>query len=251
MNIETLKKDWKMEEIESFKGWDFSHLEGRWKEQATPWDYRKIIDKYLSPENVLLDMGTGGGEFLITLGHPFERTSVTEGWEPNVNLCKEKLEPLGICVKQVFNDSELPFEDNVFDIIINRHESYDVNEIRRILKKGGIFITQQVGGKNNEWLSNALINNFQPLYPSLNLENETKRFTSEGFAILYEDEYFPSLKFLDVGAIVYYAKIIEWEFPGFTVDSCLERLIELEKVMQLQGYVESYEHRFILVARKS
>lgn len=31
-------------------------------------------------------------------------------WEPNVKLCKERLEPLGIEVKQVFNDNELPLK---------------------------------------------------------------------------------------------------------------------------------------------
>lgn len=32
---------------------------------------------------------------------------------------QEKLEPLGIEVKQVIDDSELPFEDSTFDMIIN------------------------------------------------------------------------------------------------------------------------------------
>ena len=34
----------------------------------------------------LLDMDTGGGEFLLSLGHPFERTAATEGYPPNVEL---------------------------------------------------------------------------------------------------------------------------------------------------------------------
>ncbi|WP_442863859.1 methyltransferase domain-containing protein [Anaeromicrobium sp.] len=66
-------------------------------------------------------MGTGGGEFLLSLNHPYEKTAVTEAWEPNVKLCKEKLLPLGICVRQAHEDNELPFEDNSFDMIINRH----------------------------------------------------------------------------------------------------------------------------------
>lgn len=249
MNVTQLKDKWLREEIESFKGWDFSRLKDRWEEQATPWDYRKIINQYLSNEHSLLDMGTGGGEFLLTLGHPYEKTTITEGWEPNINLCRETLEPLGICVKQVFDDNELPFLEDTFDVIINRHESYNVKEVRRVLKKGGIFIAQQVGGRDNEWLSNALIHNYKPLYPNFSLANEVPKFTSEGFTILYKNESYPSLKFMDVGAIVYYAKIIDWEFPGFTVNSCLDRLIELEEVRDHQGYIESHQHRFILVAK--
>ena len=58
--------------------------------------------------------------------NPYEKTAITEGWEPNINLCEEALEPLGICMKQVFDDNELPFHDDTFDVIINRHESYNV-----------------------------------------------------------------------------------------------------------------------------
>lgn len=96
---------------------------------------------------------------------------------------------------------------------------------------------------------NNLIPNFKSLYPNFALENEAQKFTAEGFSLLYKNESYPSLKFRDVGAIVYYAKIIDWEFPGFTVDSCLERLIELEKMKESQGYIESLQHRFILVAK--
>ncbi|MEK4485983.1 class I SAM-dependent methyltransferase [Psychrobacillus sp. FSL H8-0484] len=249
MNGIELKNRWLDEERKSFKGWDFSHLNGRWGEEELPWDYKEVIMKYLKPEQKLLDMGTGGGEFLLALGHAYENTAVTEAWEPNVKLCQNTLEPLGICVKQVFEDDQLPFNDNAFDIIINRHESYDVREVKRILKKDGLFITQQVGGKNNEFLSKALIPDFKPLYPDLLLRIETEVFITEGFSILLQKEYFPYLRFFDVGAIVFYAKIMEWEFPGFSVENCFERLFELQKKLSKQGYLESFEHRFIIVAQ--
>ena len=41
-------------------------------------------------------------------------------------------------------DKPLPFADNSFDLVLNRHDSYDVNEVRRVLKPGGYFITQDV-----------------------------------------------------------------------------------------------------------
>lgn len=249
MNDIELKNRWVEEERESFKGWDFSHLNGRWCDEELPWDYKEIIMKYLMPKQKLLDMGTGGGEFLLTLEHPYKNTSITEAWEPNVKLCQNTLEPLGICVKQVLDDEKLPFIDNAFDIIINRHESYDVSEVKRILKKDGLFITQQVGGKNNELLSRALIPDFKPLYPDLLLRIETEKFITAGFSIFLQKEYFPYLRFYDVGAIVFYAKIMEWEFPVFSVDECFERLCKLQDILLKQGHIESLEHRFILVAR--
>ena len=37
----------------------------------------------------LLNIETGGGEFLLSLNHPKHNTSVIEGYQPNVELCKK------------------------------------------------------------------------------------------------------------------------------------------------------------------
>lgn len=250
MNYSELKELWKKEEQATFKGWDFSYLENRWDEEELPWNYEEILKKYLKPEYKLLDMGTGGGEFLLSLKHPYNNTSVTEMWIPNVELCKERLEPLGIQVKQVFNDSELPFEDNTFDIIINRHASFDIKEVKRILKPDGIFITQQVGGKNNEVLSKALIKDIARLYEDNTFDNNLKNLRNNLFEILYANEYSPYLRFKDIGAIVYFAKIIKWEFPNFSVENCFDKLCKLNEELNVKGYIESLEHRYILVCKK-
>lgn len=249
MDYSELKKLWKKEEKMSFQGWNFSYLDDRWEFEKLPWDYKYILKEYLKPNYQLLDMGTGGGEFLLSLNHPYEKTSVTEAFEPNVKLCKDKLSPLGICVRQVYDDAELPFEDNSFDMIINKHDSCNVKEINRTLKPNGIFITQQVGGKNNEILSNRLIKNFEPKYSYLNLNYAVDKLEKNLFKILYKNEYFPYLHFYDVGTIVYYAKIIEWEFPGFSVDSCFDELCRMYEELKKKPYIESYEHRFIVVAK--
>ena len=251
MSTTTLKELWKQEEELNFKGWDFSHLENRWEEESLPWDYQNILINYLKPTDKLLDMGTGGGEFLLSLKHPYHNTAVTEMWEPNVTLCKEKLEPLGIEVRQVFNDDNLPFETNTFDFIINRHESYNIHEVTRILKPNGFFITQQVGGKNNEVLSQTLIKNFNPQYPGNTLDHVLQEMAKNSFEVIYQNEYFPYLRFKDIGAIVYFAKIIEWEFPNFSVDNCFLALCKLNEELKLKGYIESFEHRFILVCRNT
>ncbi|MBS4208856.1 class I SAM-dependent methyltransferase [Bacillus sp. FJAT-50079] len=250
MDRQELYNHWLIEEQQPFFGWDFTHLSGRWHEEGLPWKYKKFILQYLQPNHQLLDMGTGGGEFLLTLGHPYENTSVTEAWEPNVEQCKNRLEPLGITVKQLFKEEHLPFPDPSFDMIINRHEAYDVKEIKRILKPGGMFITQQVGGENNECLSHSLIESYRPMYANLCLENERKKLMEHDFVLLFNQEYFPYLRFFDVGAIVYYAKIIEWEFPGFSVKKCRDQLIKLQQTLEKEGYIETFEHRFIIVAKK-
>ena len=82
---------WKKEEsVAHIHGWDFSHIAGRYTEETDlPWDYQRIILDYLKPEMKLLDVDTGGGEFLLLLRHPCENTSAAEAYPPNVELCKE------------------------------------------------------------------------------------------------------------------------------------------------------------------
>ena len=81
------------EEFKSVEGWDFSHLTGRWKSDPLPWYYGAIIKHYLHSSNKLLDLGTGGGEFLLTLAHPDNCTFVTEGYLPNYDRCMQILTP--------------------------------------------------------------------------------------------------------------------------------------------------------------
>lgn len=249
MNYDTLKKEWLETENIEFKGWDFSYLTGRWETEPLPWDYRALIHQYLKKSDKLLDLGTGGGEILLSLQHPHDQTCVTESYPPNVELCRKILSPLGIEVRQNYEDNLIPYEDQSFDLVLSRHESYHPEEVRRVLKPGGIFITQQVGGQNNVSLSKRLIDNYLPPYPEVQLDLFRNDLKSIGFDILYSDEYHPVSRFHDVGAVIYLAKILEWEFPGFSVERCFDHLCRLYEDWKETGYIETREHRFILIAR--
>ncbi len=244
-------KRWKEEENKAFQGWNFSHLEGRMIEEPLPWDYKNIVLEHLTDDIMLLDLGTGGGEFLLTLNHPYHMTSITEGYEPNFLLCKEKLAPLGIQVKQINEDGIIPYDDNSFDVVINRHESFIVEEVKRVLKPGGYFITQQVGNDNNWKLSKRLLgsNHNRVVYDN-DVRTEIERLKNHGFHNEQSEEYYPKVMFKDIAALVYFAKIIEWEFPGFSVDSHYNTLIELQKELNQTGFIIGDEHRYLIVAKK-
>lgn len=51
---------------QEFTGWDFSFLEKRCVENPTSWNYRQRILEHIESATSLLDMGTGGGEFLAS-----------------------------------------------------------------------------------------------------------------------------------------------------------------------------------------
>ena len=250
MDREQLLSQWREEAARGMSGWDFSHIQGRCTVETLPWDYPQVVREFLRPGVRLLDMGTGGGEFLLTLGHPGEHTTVTEGYPPNVQLCRQRLEPLGIRVVEACGEDPLPLESERFDVILNRHEDFRAEEIFRLLKPGGVFLTQQVGGQNDNDLSRVLIPGFVPQYPHHTLANNRRLLEEAGLVIREAKEHFSPIRFFDVGALVYFAKILPWEFPGFTVDGCLETLFRLEEQRRRDGFVEGTEHRFLLLAEK-
>ena len=252
MNTTELKELWINEEqIAHIIGWDFSHIHGRYEEEADlPWDYEQIIRVYLKEDMRVLDYDTGGGEFLLSLKHPYYKTAATEGYEPNVELCKQKLLPLGIDFKACNTPSDIPYEDESFDIIINRHGDFDAKELYRLLKKGGIFVTEQVGGENDRDLVERVLPDTKKPFPHLNLEEQQKVFEEAGFQIVKGEEAYRPIRFYDAGAFVWFARIIEWEFPGFSVEKCYDNLLKIQKEIEEKGYIEGTIHRYLIVAKK-
>ncbi|MBA4689171.1 MAG: SAM-dependent methyltransferase [Candidatus Galacturonibacter soehngenii] len=252
MNAEELKVIWKKEEaMAHIHGWDFTHIHGRYEEENDlPWNYEKVVRQHIRSNFDMLDYDTGGGEFLLSLGHPYSRTSATEGYKPNVDLCREKLLPLGINFRACNKPSEIPYDDNTFDMIINRHGDFNAMELYRLLKNDGIFITQQVGGDNDRDLVEMVLPGTEKSFPYLNLKEQCKVFENAGFHIIKAEEVFRPIRFYDVGAFVWFAHIIEWEFPGFSVENCFSQLLEMQKMIDETGKIEGTIHRYLIVARK-
>ena len=253
MKNNELIRSWKEEEkIAHIHGWDFSHIRGRYAEEdALPWDFPEIIRRYRKDSMKLLDMETGGGEFLLSLGHPYGNTAAIEGYRPNAELCRETLLPLGIDFKEAPGGSCLPFPDACFDIVTNRHGDYSAAELHRVLKPGGLFLTQQVGAENDRELVHLLLPDVtEPPFPRAYLGIRSNELRENGFEILESGETRRPIRFYDVGALVWFARIIEWEFPGFSVEGCTDQLLAAQEMIEKTGVIEGSIHRYYIVARK-
>lgn len=251
--MEKLIEQWKAEqECAHIHGWDFSHIEGRYREEDDlPWDYKASIEKYLKRTMWLLDIDTGGGEFLLSLNHCCPKTAATENYPPNVALCSDRLGMLGINFKQADAKAALPFRSGGFDMVINRHGDLNVGEIHRVLRSGGLFVTQQVGADNDRELVELLLSENEPKpFPDQRLDLVADEFERAGFTVLDKGEHFGTIRFYDVGALVWFARIIEWEFPGFSVENNLEALKKAQSLIEKNGVIEGRTHRFFLCCRK-
>ncbi|MBW6465728.1 MAG: class I SAM-dependent methyltransferase [Brevefilum sp.] len=233
-----------------FSGWDFSWLEGRMVQEIPSWDYTELVKAMLVNAHSLLDMGTGGGEFLASLAPLPPDTHATESYPPNQPIAQRRLAPMGVTVHPVDEDGPLPFDNSRFDVVINRHESYNPKEVYRILKPGGRFLTQQVGELDNLEL-NLLLDpqKLQPL-TDWGLETETAKLCETGFIISQAEKAALRTSFMDIGAVVYYLKAISWQIEGFTLEGYHRQLLMLHHWIQSHGPLITTAHRFLILAHK-
>lgn len=237
--------------LHPFSGWDFSHIGSRMVMEPLIWSYHSEILPFVRTVETMLDMGTGGGEFLSSLQPLPKETFATEAYEPNVPIAKKKLEPIGVKVVQINEGDKLPFENKQFELIINRHESYSPAELHRILKPDGMFITQQVGWKDNLELNQRL---GYPVEELENLDWDLKKVVNEledaGFNIIKKQEAFPITRCFDVGAIVYYLKAIPWQIPEFSVEKYEKNLWYMHLEILEEGYIDLTSHRILILSEK-
>jgi hypothetical protein len=232
-------------------GWDFSSMrDTRLFIQPEPkWDYRESVRTALHDIDTLLDMDTGGGEMLSSFQPLPPHTYATEGYAPNLQLARQRLTPLGVTVCEGHDTHQLPFDDNQFDLIINRHASYDPAELLRVLKLGQRFITQQVGSRVSLYL-HALLGREKKDVAPWNLSVAVSALQAAGGHIVYQAEDYPIVRYLDVRTIVFYLKHVPWEVPDFSIERYYPRLLEIDREIQAVGYVDVPFYQFFIVAKK-
>ena len=107
-----------------------------------------------------------------------------------------------------------------------------------------------MGAENDRELVALLCGKTALPFPDQYLTLTTRKFETAGFTILSSEEVFRPIQFFDVGALVWFARIIQWEFPGFSVDTHLDNLLDAQKILEEHGTIDGSIHRILLVAQK-
>lgn len=257
MDVEKLKQNklvetWRREEHQPFVGWDFSYLNDRMFEEKPPWSYPSQAATLMQQSLSVLDMGTGGGERLLKLKEHWPRkVVVTEDYPPNFELATERLVPLGVRVEAVrlTGYAPMPFADGEFDLVLNRHSGFNALEVARILAPGGTFFTQQVHGL---WAQDLLaVFGAKPQWPEATLSNNASKLEAAGLRVVRGEEWSGKLAFADVGAIVYYLKAVPWLVPGFSVDTHLDGLLDLQIRLEDGKNLVFEAGKYLIEARKA
>ena len=251
--INALFHYWRKEEAEPFSGWDFSHIADRCIMEPPPWSYEDMARRLMSKSSAVLDLGTGGGERLSAMRDVFpERVVATEEYLPSLMLARERLSPYGVEVVETEPSSlkqKLPFGDGKFDLVIDRHTCFNISEVERILTPNGIFLTEQVDGRNHEDL--CQIFDCEPQWPFFTLGFVLDSIRSTGLVVEIAQEWEGRTMFKDIGAIVYYLKAVPWTVPNFSVETHYEYLLKLQDRIKQEGKIEFARRLLLIRARKA
>src|SRR6266542_1981483 len=242
---------WRREEQQPFVGWDFSYVAGRMLEDQAPWSYSARAAALMQQSSSLVDLGTGGGERLLSFqAHWPKKVVATEEYPPNYKLATERLSPLGVHVVQarLTNDDPLPFADDEFDLVLNRHSGFNSHDVARILAPGGIFFTQQVHGL---WAYDLLAAfDATPQWPNATPQKYVPQLEAAGLSIVDVQDWEGRFWFTDVGAIVYYLKAVPWLVPGFSVATHLHYLLNLQERLDRGEALAFAAKKYVIEAQK-
>ena len=235
-------------------GWDFSWFEGHASEERPPWGYARMLPARIGTADAVLDIQTGGGEVFAEV---LQRSTVrprtlaaTESWPPNVEEATRRLGPLGVTAVEPPDDTALPFDAESFDLIVSRHPvRTEWGEIARVMRRGGTYLSQQVGPGSNIELIEFFLGP-QTVGDSRSPQRARALAEVAGLGVVDLREARLCTVFHDVGAVSYFLRMVIWTVPDFSVDRYRDRLANLHRRITTHGPFVAHAQRFLVEARK-
>jgi len=201
------------------------------------------------PGAASLDLQTGGGEVVATAPAGPATMVVTECWPPNVEVARRNLAKLGARVVAMDDEFDpLPFPDESFDLVTSRHPvGVRFDEVARVLKPGGTYLSQDVGHGSVAELAEAMMGPRPELDgPNRDPKWTVRAATAAGLEIVDLREFRGRMEFGDIAAVVYFLRKVVWTVPGFEVADYRPQLRALHERMPFTATTV----RFLVEARK-
>jgi SAM-dependent methyltransferase len=232
-------------------GWDFTWLDGRAEEARPSWKYFDRVCERAGNAPSVLEVQAGVGSMVAMLPSRPRLAVATEGFPPSIAIAAPRLRSCRVHrVVTSQTHQVLPFTADVFDLVISRHPiQVWWSEIARVLRPGGTYFAQHVGPHSLQSLSEFFMG---PLPDSSMRDVEVERQAAErsGLVVTRMDLEHPRTVFYDVGAVVYFLRLVPWIVPGFTVEKYRERLRDLHSLLERDGGFESAASRTLVEAKK-
>jgi len=145
----------------------------------------------------------------------------------------------------------LRFPDAAFDVVLNRHAPVYVEEIVRVLRSDGVFMTQQVGRRNTQnilaafgWRPESYGEDWWQEMPTL-----VEQFQQNGCAIIARAEYDVRYRFRDIESLVFWLKSIPLP-EDFNIENHWRQVAQIITEYRKPKGIETNEHRELLIVQK-
>jgi SAM-dependent methyltransferase len=231
--------------------WDFEQLEARAVEERPSWHYFDRVAERAAACSTLLEVEAGVGRMTGSLPVLPRLAVATEGFPPSVALAAPRLRARGVPLVVTSQERPgLPFASDSFELVVSRHPVEPWwQEIRRVLRPGGSYFAQHVGPDSLRSLSEFLMG---PLPAESRRDPAIERHAAEaaGLVVRVFDVERPRTAFFDVGAVVWFLRVVPWIVPDFSVAAYRERLFALHEVIERHGAFETRASRMLVEAVK-
>ena len=127
------------------KNWNFSKIKYE-EESLTKWDMYEILYNNCTAQSKVLDLGTGGGEKVLTQFPEVLEILATDFSDEMIKTAKENLKnsnKTNITFRKMDN-LQMDTPDEYFDTVVARHTCIDAKQIYKTLKQNGILILRGV-----------------------------------------------------------------------------------------------------------
>jgi SAM-dependent methyltransferase len=235
------------------EGWDFSRV--RDAREPVPWDYLDVVRRYLRPADRVLDVGTGGGEKLLSLAACFDLAVGVDASAEMIETARKNrvMAQVETVSFKVMRGEALQFPDGAFDIVLNRHCTVDVDETFRVLRPGGYFVTQQVGARNTRNIC-ALFGcgvggeHAPGMFQELDIL--AGAFRRLGCRVVCAAEYDVRYWFLDVESLLFWFQAIPMP-EDFDIETHWRQVDHVIAEYGTPQGIETNEHRELLIVQRA
>ncbi|MGC5776435.1 class I SAM-dependent methyltransferase [Paenibacillus pabuli] len=240
------------ENMGRLNGWDFSSL--NFIAEGVEWNFYEEVARCACPSDLLLDIGTGGGEAVLSIANEAlllvgidlsqsmietaKRNPAKSDYSPNVRFMS-------------MNADQLTFPDGFFNVVSSRHCDFCATEVFRVLADDGVFLTQQVSENDKYNLSEAFdCGQSLGVQPGTLMERYKRELREAGFQDIQAREYNATEYYATTDDLLFlltHAPII----PGFgEKESDLERFQQFVEQNRCDQGIRTNSARFMLTARK-
>jgi len=138
------------DQVGALNGWDFSSIQ--MVSEEVPWDLYKEVTKVCRQSDLLLDIGAGGGEALLSIA---DEVQLAIGIDCSSGMmetaARNAAQARTTHARFYLMDAEqLQFPDGMFNFVSCRHSEFNAQEVARVLADDGCFFTQQVS-EHDKW----------------------------------------------------------------------------------------------------